>query len=293
MKVRSIMLVVASLILSVLLCEAGVRAFGFGGMMEFEPDPSWGYLMRGPQRVSVYGHPVIINSEGLRGPELAPKKPVGVKRVLFLGDSITYAGGRIREEELFVRQVEAFLGKTLPVEVINVSAPGWSPQNWIGFVEKRGLYDADVVVAVIPEVDLARPFSSMELHGLRQDAPPLQLAWFVVKAWRQVSPPAGDLWKDINPNVEARQNIAAVERLIEIADQSGRTAVVVLVPSVPSEADGSQWAPYEDFGVPTIDLRPVLTEPSYFLDGVHLGAAGHEVAAKNIGPVILAALKAR
>jgi lysophospholipase L1-like esterase len=289
MKVRPIVLFVASLVLSVLLCELTVRVLGLGGMMEFEPDPSWGYLMRGPQRVFAYGHPVVINSEGLRGPEIAPTRPNDIKRVLFLGDSITYGGVRIREEELFVRKVEAFLGKTLRVEAVNVSAPGWSPQNWIRFVEKRGLYDADVVVAVIPEVDLARPFGTMELYGLRQNAPPLQLAWFVV----QVSSPAGDLWKDVNPEVEARRNLVAVERLIDIADQWRRAVLIVLVPSLPSWANEQRWSLYAKIGVPTVDLRPVLTKPDYFWDGVHLTPAGHEVVAEKIGPAIFAALTAR
>ncbi len=293
MKARPFLLLIASSVFAVLLCEVGVRVLGFGGMMEFEPDPDWGYLMRGPQSVSVYGHPISINAEGMRGPEIGPVLPDGVTRILFVGDSVTYGGGRVYEEELFVRRVEAMAGDAGSTQAINGSAPGWSPQNWIRFVEKRGTYDADVIVAVVPEVDLARPFGTMELHGLRQNAPVLQLAWFVLKAWIQIAGPDTDQWQRVDPDEEARRNVAATERLLQIAEREGSAAIIVLVPSLPSQSPPERWSPYEQMDVPIIDLRPVLTEPRFFTDGVHLTPAGHEVVAEHIGPAVLATLAAR
>lgn len=49
-----------------------------------------------------------INSLGLRGPEIQVPKPVGVFRVLLLGDSITL-GGRLPEEETFASRLERLL----------------------------------------------------------------------------------------------------------------------------------------------------------------------------------------
>jgi len=75
-------------------------------VMTYERDPRYGYLMRPRQMVSTYGDPIEINALGLRGPPLLEPKPEGVVRVLFLGDSITYGGGRIHEGELFCRRIE-------------------------------------------------------------------------------------------------------------------------------------------------------------------------------------------
>ncbi|MFH2204815.1 MAG: hypothetical protein ABIJ96_17000 [Elusimicrobiota bacterium] len=50
-----------------------------------------------------------INPYGFRGREIPRKKPPGVFRILFLGDSITL-GGRLPEEEIFVERVGRTLG---------------------------------------------------------------------------------------------------------------------------------------------------------------------------------------
>jgi hypothetical protein len=99
---------------------------------------------------------------------IAEMRPLaaGCGRNLFVGDSITYGGGSIAEEELFCRIAEQRLiaeGKN--VDIVNLSAPGWSPRNWIRDIERHGLHEADVVVLVLPQCDLARPFATRELAG--------------------------------------------------------------------------------------------------------------------------------
>ncbi len=54
-----------------------------------------------------------INSLGFRGNEIKTEKSPDVFRILFLGDSITL-GGRLPEEEIFVRKVERSLEKIEP-----------------------------------------------------------------------------------------------------------------------------------------------------------------------------------
>lgn len=50
------------------------------------------------------------NSLGLRGPQISPESPDNEYRILFLGDSITWAG-YLPEEETFVRRLENLIGK--------------------------------------------------------------------------------------------------------------------------------------------------------------------------------------
>ncbi|HEY6547771.1 MAG TPA: hypothetical protein VI589_07685, partial [Vicinamibacteria bacterium] len=128
-------LALASIAAAVLLFEAGAHGLGWGQVVEFVPDPHWGYLMRPSQTVWSFGLPVHINALGLRGPEVPALKGQGRSRVLFVGDSITYGGGRVAEEELFVRLFEADARQgRLEVEAVNLSAPGWSPQNWRAYL---------------------------------------------------------------------------------------------------------------------------------------------------------------
>src|SRR5262245_14158083 len=56
---------------------------------------------------------VTINQQGLRGPEVTVAKPPGTFRVLGLGDSFAFGLG-VREEDTFLRRLEADLNQTAP-----------------------------------------------------------------------------------------------------------------------------------------------------------------------------------
>lgn len=266
-------LVAVSLLFSVGLIEAGMRLVGYGGIVEYMPSAEWGYLMRPAQAVSAYGHPVHTNAEGLRSPEIErPKKP-GTQRFVFVGDSVTYGGGQIRDEELFVRRFETRARAAgHAVEAINLSAPGWSPQNWIGYVDAKGLYDADFVVLILPECDLSRPFRRMEDHGFTSDAPSLRVLSSLSKLHDVVWPPEQH---ESDAEVESAKNVDAVRRLIAKSPPNG--FLVVFVPGGPSVPMFTKWWPkFEPLFPAPLDLRQSLGDPSLFLDRVHLNKLGQE-----------------
>jgi hypothetical protein len=266
--------------------EFVARVVGWGGMVEFEPSDDWGLLMRPRQRVWMYGVPVEINSMGLRGPELQNTKARGEKRVVFLGDSITYGGGRIGEKQLFCRVVEARArAEGISIESVNLSAPSWSPQNWIGYVNKRGLHDPDAVVPILPECDLSRGFSRMNQAGLREKAPMFRLQTlalrlramhFQARAGAEQSPSGGR-------QKEVAANLSAIDHLKQKC--RGIPLLVVLVPSeIPARPDKDLWPVYMPQLGELLDLREPLQDPKYFLDGVHLNVLGNEFVGERILP---------
>jgi lysophospholipase L1-like esterase len=231
------------------------------------------------QTAYVYGFPVRINSLGLRGSEPVRPKALDQRRLLFVGDSVTYGGGRIREEQLFARIVESQArqkGKNW--EVVNLSAPGWSPQNWWKYIQRNGLHDADVVVLVLPECDLARPFATMGPSGHRSKGAALRLGNFWAKAVdvmaaRDTVSAEGVLEKS------AKANLAAVEQLHERI--GSRPLLSVLIPSnLPAFA--VFWPSFEAALDNTLDLRESLKNAAFFLDGVHLSVEGHQVVGEQI-----------
>lgn len=270
------------------LAEIGMRLAGVGEVMTYRSDPRFGYLMQPSQRVSTYGDVVEINSLGLRGPELVEPKPRGALRVLFLGDSITYGGGRIREDELFCRRVESLAAKDgLRLESVNASAPGWSPQNWAAWVAATGILEADLVVPVIPAIDRARPFATPLVHGMAERPPLLRLStlWLKLEAIRLPGVPLTD--EAMAANVRA------------IADMQGRLGptplLAVFVPSRDPDQRPERWAPYQALFPDALDLRADLS-PGDFLDDVHLSPSGHRKIADRIYGRLrprLAALAAR
>jgi lysophospholipase L1-like esterase len=267
-------LAVASVALVFCTAEIGMRIAGLGEVMTYRADSRFGYLMRPSQRVSTYGDVIEINSLGLRGPELADPKPPGVIRILFLGDSITYGGGRIPERDLFCRRIEALAANDgLRVESANASAPGWSPQNWAAWVAANGIVGADLVVPVIPAIDRARPLAAAAEYGVAQHPPLLRLTtlWLKLQAMRMPRVPLTD--EAMAANVRAISDVLA--RLGAIP------RLAVFVPSRDVDERPERWAPYEALFPDALDLRAGFS-PGDFLDDVHFSVSGHRKLAEDI-----------
>jgi hypothetical protein len=271
-------LVVVALFVVVAVAEVGLRIVGAGQVMTYARHPAYGYLMRPNQLVSTYGDPIEINSLGLRGPPVLNSRMYGVVRVLFLGDSITYGGGRVHEGDLFCRRIESMAREdSLRVEVVNVSAPGWSPQNWTAWVELHGALGADLVVMILPETDRARPFATLERARVIEEAPALRVAtlWMRVAARFSQTPP--------KPPDPRGQNVAALRRL---SNALGRTPLVaVFLPGRDPDPTPEDWPPFEALFPDAIDLRESL-RPEHFFDEVHLSPSGHRAVADALYPVL-------
>ncbi|MDF1838939.1 MAG: GDSL-type esterase/lipase family protein, partial [Planctomycetota bacterium] len=90
---------------------------------------------------------VTINSLGFRDPERNYPKPEGVKRVVFLGDSVTWGWG-VDDGERFSDLLEHRLGKG--VESINMGVPGYGTGQQFWNLEKFGWrYQPDAVVLCV------------------------------------------------------------------------------------------------------------------------------------------------
>lgn len=79
-----------------------------------------------------------INSLGLRGPEAAQEKTTGTFRILGIGDSFTYGAG-VRDEDTFLRRLEASLNKNGSYEVLNAGVEGYNTRDEIITLENRWL----------------------------------------------------------------------------------------------------------------------------------------------------------
>jgi lysophospholipase L1-like esterase len=111
-----------------------------------------------------------INALGLRGPETTVEKPLDVRRVAVLGDSIAF-GYWVAEHDAFPRQLEALLSESVTgarTEVLDFGVPGYNLDQEIETLRRRVLaFSPDVVVVAFCLNDLEGLFS-YEL-GLVQD----------------------------------------------------------------------------------------------------------------------------
>ena len=90
-----------------------------------------------------------INSEGLRGSDFPVKKIEGERRLLAIGDSVTF-GHLVSEEYDYPHLLEKFLQKELDdpsFRVINGGVDAYSTREELLFLRKKGIgYDPDIVV---------------------------------------------------------------------------------------------------------------------------------------------------
>ncbi len=110
----------------------------------YDPTLGWSNIpgARGVFSRAEFSYELNINSLGLRGAEITPDKPAGMRRVAVLGDSFVWGIGAA-DEDLFT----ALLAESLPAtQVLNFGVAGYSPIQYHLLTDKVLALDPDVVV---------------------------------------------------------------------------------------------------------------------------------------------------
>lgn len=172
--VRRILKRVAALLIALVLCAAGTELFvrvadPYGAshlmaqlryrteLLQFRLKTDRLFVHRPDQRLELFGWEVRTDSRGLRGPERAVPKPEGTRRLLFLGDSVTFGWG-VDLEDTFVAMVEEDLNARggPPVEAVNAGHLFHDTTQERAVLEDVGLaYEPDVVFLVFVGNDVA------------------------------------------------------------------------------------------------------------------------------------------
>lgn len=163
-----VILVSLAIVLPLFVLERVLAPFAERPTTIFERDPDLGWRLK-PGAVDFWGgEPVHINAHGLRGPERAFAKPAGTRRVLVLGDSVTFGFGIAADEQTLPARVERELAHslTLPVECINAGVDGYSTWQEHLFLQRTGLrYEPDVVVVAFVLNDVDERFGLKRFGG--------------------------------------------------------------------------------------------------------------------------------
>jgi lysophospholipase L1-like esterase len=141
-----------SLLAALLICELLLRAFGIGYSVYVWTDPVTGVAhIPGVRSLSKDddGRTMIeINSDGLRGPEAAPKAPPGTYRIALLGDSFIEGFSVSYPKtvgEVLERRLAGLRGT--PVEVLNFGVGGYgTTQELLTLQHKVWRYSPDLVL---------------------------------------------------------------------------------------------------------------------------------------------------
>jgi hypothetical protein len=147
----------AFLVLFALAAEVALRQLtGMGHPVLFYAHPSYGYRMLPNQETWRFGGAHFrINNLGLRAQD---DWDSGIRdKMLFLGDSVTYGGNRIANEDLFSEVAARALGD---FRVGNAGIPNWGVENVYGLVVQEKFLPASVYVTTFIEDDFYRGLQS-------------------------------------------------------------------------------------------------------------------------------------
>ena len=156
--VKTLLLLAASLILTLLVLEIGLRSYGYEWLhlnrlrteremvLRRSPNQDMRYELTPGASGRAWGATVAINSLGYRGYEGVPGRHSGY-RIVVLGDSIAF-GIKLPVEATFAHQLHRLLlAEAQDSEVLNLAVPGYDSIQDVALLEFRGLdYRPDLVV---------------------------------------------------------------------------------------------------------------------------------------------------
>ena len=289
MRIRSGLVVVGALVL-LLAAELTLRLRGWLEIPVYVVDARYEY-MYAPLQDMYAGHiHVRTNRYGMRSTE--PRK--AKKRVLFIGDSVINGTDRVTHDSLATTLVEPMLCAALgtDVQVLNVSAASWGPDNAVAFLKAHGTFDADVIVAVFSSHDAFDNMDFAPTVGVHPGYPgesplfalqrlPLRLGWVGRMEQAPSQPVFNSGWRDLSELCAKTQ-----------------TPLLVWHHAERAELDAAAWHGegqlLEDslmaMHIARIDGHGVLRIEDY-ADFIHLNAAGHRTLAEVLVPIIAAQLR--
>lgn len=289
---------------------------GLGDPPLYVLDPKIEYMLAPSQDCRRFGNVFQTNRFGMRSDELAEKKTFPDElRVLVVGDSIVNGGARVDQADLATsvlqRELRQRLGRA--VTVANISAGSWGPINQLAYLEKYGLFDADIVLLVLNSEDVA------DVPGLESIGPqwPRHKLVFALQEIgerylpRLVLPLSGNAPPAIPPIVHTtsrEQDLAAtrlaVAGIIEMARAANARVVLVRystrseLAGSPSDALAEMSALAHEAGAQDAAVGEVFRtakqrgEAVFQNDGVHPTAIGQRLLGVELANVVISELSA-
>lgn len=317
----------AGLALTVLLAEGTLRLFGLGHPYYSAPelyrpsaDPRVLFTPRAGWDGFSEGTRVQTNALGLRERELPTEKPLGVARLLFLGDSVTFGTG-VRHDEAFPRVVEARLsgGGRGEIQAVNAGVVGYNTTQELARLRDVGLdYRPDAVVLTFVVNDLLDAFSIFDHQyepgglfaaqkvWLRRNSHLYRfgqnLYWRVALELRRTrSGPT----EPLRPRARLTERLAEIREIAETARAHGALFLLVLYPDnlddpVGPDPGGARRGVREELTLfaegldyPLVDLTAALGDVRdprarelRLREDPHPSPAGHRAIAEALTPAL-------
>lgn len=168
------MFIGGGILVLLLVAEAVLRAaWGFGKMPLYAASDEWEYMTLPNQSGTRLGNKFCFNSYGMRCEEVDSTR----KHVLGLGDSVINGGVQTEQDSLATSLFSAETG----VQMLNISAGSWGPDNCAAFLRHYGLFDARAMFLVVGSHDAHDNMSFQPVVGVSESYPDRQYCCAIVE----------------------------------------------------------------------------------------------------------------
>ena len=147
MKGKNLLIIFLSIFLSILFLEIFLRFAGFNKFTTYYSSNYYGYYHEPNQEFTTrFGKLISTDKMGNRNPN---KNNLDNSKLFFVGDSVTYGGSIVNNNELFAE----FIANRFNKKHLNLSANGWGIPNMINFINFHNLYQKDSTYIIVCIID--------------------------------------------------------------------------------------------------------------------------------------------
>lgn len=157
--------------------EILLRSLGIAQPILYIENDFFEYCLAPNQNLAILGNHIVTNKYGMRNYSNSKSKI----KILGLGDSILNGGQLTDHDELATSILSVRLSDSLneKIEILNISAGSWGPDNNVAFLNQYGSFDSKVAIWVVSSHDYTDNMTFLPTVGrLRshpKDNPPLAL----------------------------------------------------------------------------------------------------------------------
>ncbi|WP_163710555.1 hypothetical protein [Mangrovibacterium lignilyticum] len=215
-------------------------------------------------------------------------------KILGLGDSVLNGGVQTDQDSLSTSILSRILSEEFSkkVQILNISAGSWGPDNCGAYLQERGLFDAQIMLLIVSSHDAHDNMDFLPVVGTNPSYPDNQYFSAIYEAWDRYIWPQyikPKLFKDSLPRSQAELEIRksgktfnpGFNKLNQLATQHH---IPILIYLHPEQSEVKQGA-YNDQGKEIIEYArihdiPLIQElhcgidSSWYRDNIHLNNKG-------------------
>jgi hypothetical protein len=220
--------------------------YGFLCAPLYVADPDFEYIYAPNQEVKRFGNIIRTNEYSMRS---EPVNTSDTTVILLVGDSVVLGGSLTDNDSLASTMLEKRLTRTLnrTVRVLNIAAGSWGPDNVAAYLNKYGLFNADLICLVASSHDAHDTMIHENMVGIDPNLPAEQYDWAIEELWKRYVYPRyfrnytdGSIY--FAPRIDSTQ-LGAIHKsgigfnpgfgqLASIARQAGIPFMIILHPEI-------------------------------------------------------------